>query len=132
MAHLDTVNPRPLQPSSTPFPDVAEQPRPAAPPDPARLSEPFDSREVRKARERADRAARRADRATRRVHEAQQRAAGRRSGTAQLVEAAGDAATAALTAVSAAADEAQARLAARARMRELEHAIGAARAGQSV
>jgi hypothetical protein len=45
------------------------------------------------------------------------------------VDAAGDAATAALTAVSAAADEAQARLAAKARMRELEHAVVTARAG---
>ena len=45
------------------------------------------------------------------------------------MDAAGDAATAALTAVSAAADEAQARLAAKARMRELEHAVVTARAG---
>jgi hypothetical protein len=45
------------------------------------------------------------------------------------VDAAGDAATAALTAVSAAADEAQARLAAKARMRALEHAVVTARAG---
>ena len=48
------------------------------------------------------------------------------------MDAAGDAATAALTAVSAAADEAQARLAAKARMRELEHAIVTARAGGPV
>lgn len=46
-----------------------------------------------------------------------------------LVEAAGDAATAALTAVSAAADEAQARLAAKARTRELEQAVVTVRAG---
>ena len=95
-------------------------------------SEPFETREVRKARERADRAARRADRAARRVHEAQERAGGQRSGARQLVDAAGDAATAALTAVSAAADEAQARLAAKARMRELEHAVVTARAGGPV
>ena len=61
--------------------------------------------------------------------EARERAAGRRSGARQLVEAAGDAATAALTALSAAADEAQARLAEKARMRELEHAVVTARAG---
>ena len=48
------------------------------------------------------------------------------------MDAAGDAATAALTAVSAAADEAQARLAAKARMRELEHAVVTARAGGPV
>ncbi len=48
------------------------------------------------------------------------------------MDAAGDAATAALTAVSAAADEAQARLAAKARMRELEHAVISARAGGPV
>jgi hypothetical protein len=48
------------------------------------------------------------------------------------VDAAGAAATAALTAVSAAADEAQARLAAKARMRELEHAVITARAGGRV
>jgi hypothetical protein len=65
------------------------------------------------------------------VHEAQQRAAGR-SGAQQLIDAAGDAATAALTAVSVAADEAQARLATKARMRELEHAVVTARAGGRV
>jgi hypothetical protein len=48
------------------------------------------------------------------------------------VDAAGDAATAALTAVSAAADEAQARLTAKARMRELERAVVTARAGGPV
>jgi hypothetical protein len=48
------------------------------------------------------------------------------------VDAAGDVATAALTAVSTAADEAQARLAAKARMRELEHAVVTARAGGPV
>jgi hypothetical protein len=94
-------------------------------------TEAFDTREVRKARERADRAARRADRAARRVQEAQERA-GQRSGARLLVDAAGDAATAALTAVSAAADEAQARLAERARIRELEHAVITARAGGPV
>ncbi|HYO42461.1 MAG TPA: hypothetical protein VES19_04615 [Candidatus Limnocylindrales bacterium] len=75
---------------------------------------------------------RRADRAARRVHDAQERAAGQRSGPRQLVDAAGDAATAALKAVSAAADEAQARLAAKARMRELELAVATARAGGPV
>jgi len=94
--------------------------------------EPFETREVRKAQARADRAARRADRAARRAMDAQERADGKRSGARLLVEAAGDAATAALTAVSAAADEAQARLAAKARMRELEHAIVNARAGGPV
>ena len=48
------------------------------------------------------------------------------------MDVAGDAATAALTAVSAAADEAQTRLAANARMRELEHAVVTARAGGPV
>jgi hypothetical protein len=91
-------------------------------------TEPFETREVRKARERADRAARRASRAARRLQEARERTAGR-SGARQLVDAAGDAATAALTAMSAAADEAQAKLAAKARIRELEHAVVTARAG---
>ncbi len=112
---------------------------PALPPPPAPplqtfggwLFEPFEAREVRKARERADRAARRADRAARRVQDAQERVA-RRSGARQLVDVAGDAATAALTAVSAAADEAQARLAEKARMRELEYAVVTARAGGPV
>ena len=48
------------------------------------------------------------------------------------MDVAGDAATAALTAVSAAADEVQAKLAAKARMRELEHAVVTARAGGRV
>jgi hypothetical protein len=94
--------------------------------------DPFDTREVRKALGRADRAVRRADRAARRLHKAQQRGAGHQSGARQLLDVAGDAATAALTAVSVAADEAQARLAAKARMRELEHAIVTARAGGPV
>jgi hypothetical protein len=93
--------------------------------------EPFETREVRKAQARADRAARRASRAARRLQEAHERTA-QRSGARALVDAAGDAATAALTAVSTAADEAQARLAAKARIRELEHAIVTARAGGSV
>ena len=91
----------------------------------------YETREVRKARERAERASRRADRAARRVHQAQERAAGR-PGSHQLVDVVGDAATAALTAVSVAADEAQAKLAAKARMRELEHALVTVRAGGSV
>lgn len=96
--------------------------------------EPLETREVRKARERADRAARRADRAAERVHKAQERAQARahRSGAQQLIDVAGDAATAALTAVSAAADEAHAKLAAKARMRELEQAVVSARAGGPV
>jgi hypothetical protein len=101
------------------------------------VTEPFETREVRKARERAERAELRADRAARRVQKALERAGGQPSGgqwsgARQLVDAAGDAATAALTAVSAAADEAQARLTAKARMRELEHAVVTARAGGPV
>jgi hypothetical protein len=94
--------------------------------------DPFDTRDVRKALERADRAVRRADRTARRLNKKKERAAGHWSGARELVDAAGDAATAALTAVSAAADEAQARLAAKARMRELEHAVTTARAGGPV
>ena len=96
--------------------------------------EPLETREVRKARERADRAARLADRAAERVHKAQERAQARahRSGAQQLIDVAGDAATAALTAVSAAADEAHAKLEAKARMRELEQAVVSARAGGPV
>ena len=136
MAHLGTVNSQPLHPPSEPSQEPAAPPPPPGPPvRPSRgwYSEPFETREVRKARERADRAARRADRAARRVQEARgAERAGQRSGARQLVDAAGDAATAALTAVSAAADEAQARLAAKARMRELEHAVVTARAGGPV
>jgi hypothetical protein len=133
MAHLDTVTTQPFPPPNEP-PQEPAAPPPPSPPAPlprAWFAEPFETREVRKARERADRAARRADRAARRVDQARDRAAGR-SGARQLVDAAGDAATAALTAVSAAADEAQARLAAKARMRELEHAVVTARAGGAV
>ena len=138
MAHLDTVNPEPLKPTSEPSQREAPPPPPVqvpGAPDQAPgtwYQEPFESREVRKAMSRADRAARRADRAARRLQEAQERAAGQRSGTRQFVDAVGDAATAALTAVSAAADEAQARLAEKARMRELEHAVVSARAGAAV
>src|SRR3974390_1496687 len=131
LAHLDTVNPQPLQPPSEP-PQEPVAPPPPGPP----VQRPQDSfarmyetREVGKARERADRAARRADRAARRVHEAQERAAGQRPGARQLVDVAGGAGTAP---GPAAADEAQARLAAKARMRELEHAVVTARAGGSV
>jgi hypothetical protein len=136
MAQLRSVNSQPLQPPSEPSQEPpAPPPQPTGspvPPSRGWYSEPFETREVRKARERADRAARRADRAARRLDEARGRAAGQRSGARQLVDAAGDAATAALTAVSAAADEAQARLAAKARMRELEHAVVTARAGGRV
>jgi hypothetical protein len=135
MAHLHTVIPQPPRPPSEPPQELPDQPAPPPPPgprdQPARGwdSGRVETREVRKARERADRAARRAGRAAGRVREAEEREAAQRSGTQQLVDAAGDAATAALTAVSAAADEAQARLAARARMRDLEHALVTARAG---
>ena len=124
-----------------PFQQPTQLSQPAAPPSlasppvqPSRSwhADVFDTREVRKARWRAERAARRADRAAWRVHQAEERAGVPRSGIRQLVDAAGDAATAALTAVSAAADEAQAKLAAKARMRELEHAIVSARAGGPV
>jgi hypothetical protein len=131
IAQLDLVNTQPPNPPSEPSREPAAPPPPGPPSaDPhGWYAEPFETREIRKARERADRAARRADRAARRVRDAQERAAGQRSGTRQLVDAAGDAATAALVAVSAAADEAQARLAAKARMRELEEAVVTARAG---
>jgi hypothetical protein len=134
MAHLVAVSAQPLHPPTEPSQERAEPPNPRSPVQPSRAwyREPFETREVRKALERADRAARRADRASRRLQEAQERAAGQRSGARQLVDAAGDAATAALTAVSAAADEAQAKLAAKARMRELEHAVVTVRAGGPV
>src|SRR6185312_3451871 len=134
MAHLDTVSQQPLDPPHQPSRDPAAPP-PSVPTEPwpqGWVVEPFETREVRKARERADRASRRAGRAARRLQEAQERTAGQRSGARQLVDVAGDAATAALTAVSAAADEAQARLTEKARMRELEHAVVTVRAGGSV
>lgn len=134
MAHLDTVPPQPLPPPSEPSQGPAA-PSPLKPPALPSLdwyTEQIETREVRKARERADRAAGRADRAARRVREAQERAAGKRSGAQQLVDAVGDAATAALTVVSAAAEEKQAKLAAKARMRELEHAVVTTRAGGRV
>jgi hypothetical protein len=134
IAHLDAVSEEPVQPPNEPPQEPPQEPPP--PPSsgwretwsPGWSTEPFETREVRKARERADRAARRASRAARRLQEARERTAGR-SGARQLVDAAGDAATAALTAMSAAADEAQAKLAAKARIRELEHAVVTARAG---
>jgi hypothetical protein len=134
MAHLDTVSQQPFHPPNEPSQEPAAPPPPGPPepPSPGWSFEPFETREVRKARERADRAARRASRAARRLQEARERTAGQRSGARQLVDAAGDAATAALTAVSAAADEAQAKLAAKARMRELEHAVVTVRAGGPV
>ena len=134
MAHLDAVSQQPVDPPTEPPQEQATPPPPdlPEPPSPGWSSEPFETREVRKARDRADRAARRASRAAYRLQEARERSAGQRSGTRQLVDAAGDAATAALTAVSSAADEAQARLAAKARMRELEHALVTARAGGPV
>jgi hypothetical protein len=134
MAHLDTVSQRSFHPPNEPSQEPASPPPPRPPVQRSRgwYPEAIETREVRKALERADRAARRADRASRRLQEAQERAARGRSGGRQLVDAAGDAATAALTAVSAAVDEAQARLAAKARMRELEHAVVTARAGGPV
>ena len=139
MAHLDTMTTEPPRAPSGPPKEPAAQPQqpaapPPSPPEWTRgwYTEPFERREIRKARERADRASRRADRATRRVREAEERAGGQRTGSHQLLDVMGDAATAALTAVSAAADEAQARLAAKARMRELEHAVVIARVGGRV
>ena len=133
MGHLDTVT---TQPTSTPGgpPQEPAAPPPPAPPEgsPEWYALPFETREIRKARERAARASRRADRAARRLREAQERASGQRTGTRQFLDMAGDAATAALTVVSAAADEAQARLAAKARMRELEQSVVTARAGGRV
>src|SRR5262245_6933116 len=117
MAHLDIVRAQPHRPPSEPLREPGAPPLPSPPVLPSRgwYPQALETREVRKAQERADRAARRADRAARRVRAGQERAAGQRSAARLFVEAAGDAATAALTAVSAAADEAQARLAARAR-----------------
>jgi hypothetical protein len=134
MGQRDTVNPQPLRAPTEPAVDpIAPAPeRPLEGRSWGWSTDLFETREVRKARERADRAARRASRAARRVQEAEDRAAGRRSSARQLVDAAGDAATAALTAVSAAAEEAHARLEAKARMRELEHAVVTARAGGAV
>ena len=133
MGHLDTVT---TQPTSTPGgpPQEPAAPPPPEPPEgsPEWYALPFETRETRKARERAARASRRADRAARRLREAQERASGQRTGTRQFLDVAGDAATAALTVVSAAADEAQARLAAKARMRELEQSVVTARAGGRV
>ncbi|HEX5827763.1 MAG TPA: hypothetical protein VFY23_09605 [Candidatus Limnocylindrales bacterium] len=121
----------PKKPAQAPQEPLAPPP---SPPERFRGSttEPFETREIRKARERADRASRRADRAARRVRDAEERAGTAPAGTRQWIDVAGDAATAALTAVSAAADEAQAKLAAKARMRELEHAVVTARAGGRV
>jgi hypothetical protein len=123
-----------LDRSSKPSQKPAVPPLPGPPAQESRgwYPDPFDTRDVRKALERADRAVRRADRTARRLNKKKERAAGHWSGARELVDAAGDAATAALTAVSAAADEAQARLAAKARMRELEHAVTTARAGGPV
>jgi hypothetical protein len=139
MAHLEIVTMQPPHaPSGRPETPAAQPQEPLAPPPspPERFrgwsTEPFETREIRKARERADRASRRADRAARRVRDAEERAAGQRTGNRQWIDVAGDAATAALTAVSAAADEAQAKLAAKARMRELEHAVVTARVGGPV
>lgn len=135
MPHLDVVPPpQPPQPphaaGTGTGPAAPQPPVPPSPPGAWGAPSPVD-REVRKARERADRAARRADRAQQRVYEAEARSSGR-TGVEQLVDAAGDVATAALTAVSAAAEEANARLAAKARQRELEQALVTARAGGTI
>src|SRR5689334_3470992 len=111
MRQLDTVTQQPLRSPDEPSPEPVAPP-PADQPDLQSwgwYSGAFETREVRKARERADRAARRADRATRRAHKAQERAARHGSDARQLMDAVRDAATAALTAVSVAADEAHAK-----------------------
>ena len=88
-------------------------------------------REVQRARERAERAARRADRAAGKARDVELRVA-RKSGSGEFFEAAGDAASAVVTAVSAVADEASTRLAAKARLNALEQALTTARAGGRV
>ncbi len=133
MEHLDTVTTEPTRAGGGP-PQEPAAPRPPTPAEgsPEWFSLPFETRERRKARDRAARASLRADRAAQRLREAQERAGGQRTGPRQFLDVAGDAATAALTAVSAVADEAQARLAAKARIRELEQAVVTARAGGRV
>src|SRR6185503_79749 len=77
MAHLDTVTTQGLDRSSKPPQNPAEPPTfPSAQPSRGWSSEPFDTRDVRKALERADRAVRRADRAARRLNRKKERAAG--------------------------------------------------------
>jgi hypothetical protein len=92
---------------------------------------PSVDRDVQRARERAERAARRADRAAGKAREVELRAA-RKSGSGDFFEAAGDAASAVVTAVSAVADEASERLAYKARLNSLEQALMTARAGGRV
>ena len=133
MEHLDTVTTEPTRAGGGPPQEPAAPPPPTpAEGSPEWYSLPFETRESRKARDRAARASWRADRAAQRLREAQERAGGQRTGPRQFLDVAGDAATAALTAVSAVADEAQARLAAKARIRELEQAVVTARAGGRV
>jgi hypothetical protein len=86
---------------------------------------------VQRARERAERAARRADRAAGKAREVELRVA-RKSGAGEFLEAAGDAASAVVTAVSAVADEASERLAYKARLNSLEQALTTAKAGGHV
>ena len=88
-------------------------------------------REVQRARERAERAARRADRAAGKARDVELRVA-RKSGGGDFLEAAGDAASAVVTAVSAVADEASQRIAAKTRLNALEQALITARAGGHV
>ena len=88
-------------------------------------------REVQRARERAERAARRADRAAGKAREGELKVA-RKSGSGDFFEVAGEAASAVVTAVSAVADEASERLAAKARLNALEQALTTARAGGRV
>ena len=92
----------------------------------------WEDREVRKARERADRAARRADRAAQTVAAAEGRAVARHASANEILQAAGDATSAALTAVSAVADDASTWLAAKSRLNSLDQALITARAGGRV
>ena len=143
MTHLETVPQDPLQPP--PRPGAGPQPpggspaRPrGVPPTPPPPWSPLPpgpqakiDREVQRARERAERAARRADRAAGKARDVELRVA-RKSGSGEFFEAAGDAASAVVTAVSAVADEASTRLAAKARLNALEQALSTARAGGRV
>jgi hypothetical protein len=92
----------------------------------------WEDREIRKARERAERAARRANRAAQKVSVAEGRAAARHASAGEILQSAGDAASAALTAVSAVADEASGRIAAKQRLNALDQALVTARAGGRV
>src|SRR3954452_19604009 len=143
MPHLGTVPQDPPQPP--PRPGDGPQPpggRPSGtrggPPTPPPSWSPLPGgvqakmdREVQRARERAERAARRADRAAGKARDIELRVA-RKSGGGDFLEAAGDAASAVVTAVSAVADEASQRIAAKTRLNALEQALITARAGGRV